>query len=72
MSVSDMTSPSLNQKFGYTAAMPAASSPTRAPATRRPAMPVIATAAAPSTHDHSWWARNDRSPTSDAAASTMM
>ena len=45
---SDITSESLIHRFGYTAAIAAATSPTRGPARRRPRSPITATVAMPS------------------------
>ena len=49
LSVSDITSPSFTQRFGYTAAIPAAIRPARLPATARPSSPMSATPTVPST-----------------------
>src|SRR5579884_398934 len=46
-SVSDMMSPSLTQRFGYTAAIAAAISPSRSPANDRPSMPITTIPAVP-------------------------
>ena len=70
MSVSDRTSSSLIQMLGYTATRNAASSPARRPATARPVSPHTVTAAAPMTQHQTRCAKNDLSPTSDAAART--
>ena len=48
-SVSDITRPSFIQRLGYTAAIAAASSPARLPATARPSSPITSTTAAPNT-----------------------
>ena len=47
--VSDITRPSLIQRLGYTAAIPAAMSPARSPATARPSNPMSRTTPAPNT-----------------------
>ena len=47
--VSDMISPSLIQKFAYSAVRPAAISPARRPTTRMASRPTAPTTAAPST-----------------------
>ena len=46
--VSDMIKPSLIQRFGYTAAITAATMPTRSPPSRRPSSPISATSNVPS------------------------
>ena len=52
VSVSDSSSSSLIQMFGYTATKNAAISPTRRPATPRPLMPHSVTAPAPMMQHH--------------------
>ncbi len=70
VSVSDSSSSSLIQMFGYTATRNAAINPTRRPATARPLIPHSVTAPAPMTQHHTRWAKNDLNPTTDEAAST--
>ena len=47
-------------------------SPTRSPAMRRPATPMAATPVAPMTHEITWCWKNDRKPSHENPASTVM
>ncbi len=57
--------------LGLIAVIPATMRPTRSPAMRRPARPMATMPIAPSRHDTTWWARNDRRPSHENPASTV-
>ena len=63
--VSAIKDPSGTHMFGYSAAIPAASRPVRAPLIWRPVAPMSAMLALPSTADHTMCASWLRNPTND-------
>ena len=68
--VSDSRARSKIQNPAYSAAMLAATSPARSPASRRAASPTIATVAAPMAHERSCWRNQSCWPSQAHTVST--
>src|SRR3989442_8182942 len=67
-----MTTPSLTQRAGWTAATRAATRPARGPASARPARPMVATVPAPMRHEVTWWASQPDHPRAEGTARARM